>query len=77
MESHTSIIVWGEFGLRLEHVLNVMALPLFGQTNVMAAMFEEEDEDKLELSVASIGHSKATPSSKSMYASWIYYSDEG
>lgn len=35
------------------------------------AIFEEKDENKLQLSVASMGHSKATSSSISTYTSWI------
>lgn len=72
IQSHTSITIWGEFRLKLKHVLNVMALSLLWETNVTGATFEEEDEDKLQLLVASIGHSKATLCSKSMYASWIH-----
>lgn len=57
IQSHTSITIWGEFRLKLKHVLNVMVLSLLWETNVTGATFEEEDEDKLQLLVASIGHS--------------------
>lgn len=43
----------------------------------MGLTFEAGDEDKLQRITATIGHSKATSSNKSMFASWISYFDEG
>lgn len=48
----------------LEDVLNLMAISLYGEANAMSVTFKEEDEYKLQR-VTSIGHSKASSSSKS------------
>lgn len=46
VESHK--FCWlGRVGPTLEDVLNLMALPLYGETNTMGVTFEGEDEDKL------------------------------
>lgn len=48
VETHTFIAAWGKFGPTLEDVLDLMALPLYGETNSIGVTFEEEDEDKLQ-----------------------------
>lgn len=72
----THFLLLGKFGPTLEDVLNLIALPLYGETNAIGATSKEEDEDKLQWLVASIGHSMATSSSKFVYASWILF-DKG
>lgn len=46
-----------------------MAQSFYSKTNMMGVTFEEEDEDKLQRWVASIGHSKVKSFNKSTYAS--------
>lgn len=45
MESHKLVTTWGEFEPTLEDVLNLMALPLYGETNPMSVSLGKEDED--------------------------------
>lgn len=48
VESHTFVAAWGDFRPMLEDVLNLMALPLYEETNAKSVSFKEEaDEDKL------------------------------
>lgn len=76
VESHM-LLPEKEFGPTLEDVLNLMTLPLYRETNSMSLTFKGEDEDKLQQLTVAIGHSSAISSSKSTYASWISYFDEG
>lgn len=76
-ESHTFVVASGEFGPTLEDVLNITALPLYGETNTMGLILEGEDEDKLQSLTAAIHHSKAASSNKFTNSSWIHYLDEG
>lgn len=46
VESHQVIATCGEFEPTLEDVLNVMALPVYEETNATGVTFEEEDEDE-------------------------------
>lgn len=62
MESHTSVLAKGVLKPQLCH---------YRETNAMTVMFKEGDL------VVSIGQTKATCFSKSTYASWIRYYDEG
>lgn len=47
VESHTIIATWVKFGLPLEDVLNLMALPMYREVNAMGMTLEGEDEDML------------------------------
>lgn len=77
VEIHTFVAACRQFGPTLEDVLNLMTLPLYEEANTTGLIFEGKDEDKLQQLTATIGHSKATSSSKSKYASWFHCFDEG
>lgn len=64
----------GEFRPTRENVMNLTFLRLYRDTNTMGVAFKEEDEEKLQQLISSIGYSKVP--NKSTYASWIRYFDE-
>lgn len=40
VESHTPVSAWGEFRATLEDVLNIMALPPYGEAKAMGSTLE-------------------------------------
>lgn len=77
VESHMFFAALGEVGPTLKDVLNLMALLPYKEVYAMGLIFEGEDEDKLQQLTAASSHSKVASSSKSTYAPWIHYFEEG
>lgn len=65
------VVTWGEFEPTLEDILNIMALPLYGEANTRSSTFAGEDKDKQQPLMVAVS------STKSSYALWISYFDEG
>lgn len=75
VESHTFIVAWGSFGLKLEDVVALTCLPLLGEVNTIKlpedqeeTALDEADKKKLESLNKVLSDSKFP--NKSTYASW-------
>lgn len=66
MESHTFVAAYEDFALTLEDVLDIMSLPLYGDSGVLDSTLIEEDMKRVQ-------QLTKVASSHSSYTSWVHY----